>query len=62
MALQPGLSDLVGNPKDRFSYDSAQLLDLTKKVLSSTVMTLSLWSDSSGQTVQTQITAPRGAV
>ena len=26
VAVQPGLSDLVGNPEDRFSYNEAQII------------------------------------
>ena len=43
--------DLVGNPKDRFSHDSAHIVELQCY----TVMTLSFRTDRSGQTKQTQI-------
>ena len=48
------MSDLVGNPKDRF-YRVAAYMEYVFNRLCSTVMTLSFRTDRSGQTVQTQI-------
>ena len=51
MAVQPGLCQTWSETKDRFSYDTAHIM-LSKN--DATVMTPSLQTDRSGQTVQTE--------
>ena len=46
------MSELVGNPDDRFSHDAAHIMSLN---FNPQVKILSFGTDWSGQTVQTQI-------